>query len=150
MIATAAPIMDERRIAMLVAENLRRSSKGDMDWLLQKDILEARKYTLARSRAMAKNRDFGETLMVVELGIIIQLGKLLSNEDPILKGLKSIVVVDGDGEACGVCLEEMKEGDETRAMECMHRFHPCCIAQWLKMKKTTCPLCRHQMQSINH
>ncbi|XP_048229452.1 E3 ubiquitin-protein ligase RNF167-like [Ricinus communis] len=61
-------------------------------------------------------------------------------------GLKSVVVVDGDGEICGICLEEMEQGDETKAMDCMHRFHPSCIAQWLKREKNTCPLCRHQMR----
>ncbi|XP_048229485.1 E3 ubiquitin-protein ligase MPSR1-like [Ricinus communis] len=88
-------------------------------------------------------------LQEVELGFMVQLRRILARDakdDLVLKGLRSVVVVDGDGEVCGICLEEMKQACETKAMDCMHRFHPSWIAQWLSRKKNTCPLCRHQMQ----
>eukprot|EP00884_Botryococcus_braunii_P009551 jgi/Botrbrau1/18598/Bobra.0367s0040.1 len=42
---------------------------------------------------------------------------------------------------CVVCLEEYAESDVTVVrLPCSHLYHPECIEQWLKLRKT-CPLC---------
>ncbi|EEF35350.1 zinc finger protein, putative [Ricinus communis] len=138
-------------IAMFQAQYLHKISQGNTNAaVLQRPaIVKARKLALASSLARETKRSFEEVMQEVELGFMVQLRRILARDakdDPVLKGLKTIVVVDGDGEVCGICLEEMKQGCETKAMDCMHRFHPSCIFQWLSRKKNTCPLCRHQMQ----
>ena len=44
-------------------------------------------------------------------------------------------------EHCSICLDEFKEGDELRLVECSHNFHIECLDKWL-MLKNTCPICR--------
>jgi len=44
-------------------------------------------------------------------------------------------------EHCSICLDEFKEGDELRFVECDHNFHKECLDKWLLLKNT-CPICR--------
>ncbi|CAO2203353.1 unnamed protein product [Urochloa humidicola] len=49
----------------------------------------------------------------------------------------------GAGAECAVCLAEVRDGDEARALpRCGHRFHAACVDAWLRRRHTTCPLCR--------
>ncbi|CAO2162301.1 unnamed protein product [Urochloa humidicola] len=49
----------------------------------------------------------------------------------------------GAGAECAVCLAELRDGDEARALpRCGHRFHAACVDAWLRRLHTTCPLCR--------
>ncbi|KAL6850043.1 hypothetical protein ACP4OV_020670 [Aristida adscensionis] len=48
----------------------------------------------------------------------------------------------GQREECAVCIAELRDGDEGRALpRCGHRFHAACVDAWLR-RHTTCPLCR--------
>ena len=42
---------------------------------------------------------------------------------------------------CVICLDEMNDNDEIRALSCGHVFHTNCIRAWNRRKKT-CPVCR--------
>ncbi|WVZ71408.1 hypothetical protein U9M48_019999 [Paspalum notatum var. saurae] len=49
----------------------------------------------------------------------------------------------GAGAECAVCIAELRDGDEARALpRCGHRFHAACVDAWLRRRHTTCPLCR--------
>ncbi|CAK9184410.1 unnamed protein product [Ilex paraguariensis] len=102
---------------------------------------------LAWSRARADCRDFETVLRETQHAISVNLARLLADTvDPVLEGLREVVVVEEDEDVCGVCLEEMKRGDEARAMGCMHKFHGHCIFKWLK-QKDVCPLCRYHIHN---
>ena len=40
---------------------------------------------------------------------------------------------------CTICMEEFKNGDELRRLNCLHIFHKNCIDPWLK-KNGFCPI----------
>ncbi|XP_050237976.1 uncharacterized protein LOC126687457 [Mercurialis annua] len=134
------------QIATMHAELLQNVADGSIisDVVKQYEAVRRRKDEVSRSLARDTNQRLKEAECAVEWTFKKLVTKKMARDDPVLKGLKSIVVIDGDGEICGVCLEEMKEFDETKAMDCMHMFHRSCIAQWLTRNKITCPLCRHQ------
>lgn len=48
----------------------------------------------------------------------------------------------GSDEKCMVCQCEYEEGDEMRALPCLHKFHKDCVDEWL-LRKGECPVCRH-------
>jgi len=43
--------------------------------------------------------------------------------------------------ACAICLEDLKTGQQVKALGCAHLFHGKCINSWLK-QKLKCPLCK--------
>ena len=52
----------------------------------------------------------------------------------------------GSLESCGICFEELKDGDEVRDLPCGHNnFHTSCLDQWLLTCNRSCPLCRHNV-----
>ena len=52
----------------------------------------------------------------------------------------------GSLESCGICFEELKNGDEVRDLPCGHNnFHTSCLDQWLLTCNRSCPLCRHNV-----
>lgn len=72
----------------------------------------------------------------------------LSSQDQhgrIVASLPTFVVRSGSGAGaeCAVCIAELRDGDEGRALpRCGHRFHAACVDAWLRRRHTTCPLCR--------
>lgn len=47
-----------------------------------------------------------------------------------------------DDATCGVCLEDLADGDEVTLLQpCMHCFHAGCGSRWIQLR-ATCPLCR--------
>ncbi|CAD6251875.1 unnamed protein product [Miscanthus lutarioriparius] len=46
-----------------------------------------------------------------------------------------------DDMKCSICQEEYMEGEEVGRLPCEHRFHVCCIGQWLR-QKNWCPICK--------
>ncbi|KAK1417550.1 hypothetical protein QVD17_26679 [Tagetes erecta] len=42
---------------------------------------------------------------------------------------------------CSICLEGFKDGDELINLDCMHRFHSCCLFPWIEVCGA-CPNCR--------
>ncbi len=54
-----------------------------------------------------------------------------------------LVVDNGTGATCAVCIEDYESGDELRALDCGHAFHKDCIDPWLITKRACCPVCKH-------
>jgi hypothetical protein len=50
-------------------------------------------------------------------------------------------------ENCAICLEDFKEFERVKILECKHNFHPDCIDPWLKKYSNKCPLCRDENKS---
>jgi len=49
-------------------------------------------------------------------------------------------------ETCAICITDFKEGDETRILPCLHKFHASEIAEWEQICPcATCPLCKTPM-----
>lgn len=46
-----------------------------------------------------------------------------------------------EDEACAVCLENYKEGENLRILPCKHEYHKSCIDPWL-LNHRTCPMCK--------
>ncbi|KAE8692940.1 Alpha/beta-Hydrolases superfamily protein [Hibiscus syriacus] len=101
------------------------------------------KTRLVKSRACEANRDLETTLMEVKYEVATELAKILSKSiDPAFAGSEGVKIVEEDGGACGICLEDMEKGEEVRALAaCGHKFRYCCISMWVK-RKQDCPLCR--------
>ncbi|KAL4284203.1 hypothetical protein GQ457_16G007430 [Hibiscus cannabinus] len=115
------------------------SDKETMEW----KACDAMKKELAMSRARETNRDFETTIMEVQWEVAIELGRILAETiDPAIAGTEDVTIEEEDGEACGICLEDLKKGEVVRAMGvCGHKFHCHCIMKWVK-RKQNCPLCR--------
>ncbi|OQU86792.1 E3 ubiquitin-protein ligase EL5 [Sorghum bicolor] len=65
--------------------------------------------------------------------------------DRLVASLPTFVARSGSGAGaeCAVCIAELRDGDEGRALpRCGHRFHAACVDAWLRRRHTTCPLCR--------
>lgn len=57
------------------------------------------------------------------------------------------VNLDPEYKACSICLDDFKDGDELRILECCHRFHSNCIDGWMK-SHTTCPICKKDFKNF--
>jgi hypothetical protein len=57
---------------------------------------------------------------------------------PVATGVNKSVI---DDIKCSICQEEYKEGEEIGQLPCEHRYHVCCIGQWLR-QKNWCPVCK--------
>ena len=44
---------------------------------------------------------------------------------------------------CGICLEQMKTGENLYLVFCGHKFHTECMDRWLK-EDNRCPLCNYR------
>ena len=52
---------------------------------------------------------------------------------------------------CNICLEQFKENEYKRIVECGHNFHKRCIDKWInKYNNFTCPLCRTDLFAKAH
>ena len=47
-------------------------------------------------------------------------------------------------ETCSVCLEDFKDGDTIKKLNCNHIFHKDCLEPWLN-ENNNCPLCRQNI-----
>lgn len=47
-------------------------------------------------------------------------------------------------ENCAICLEDFKDLERVKILDCKHNFHPDCIDPWLKKYSNKCPLCRDE------
>ena len=43
---------------------------------------------------------------------------------------------------CSICLNDVRETRNSKAIRCGHVFHSHCLENWKKMGKVTCPTCR--------
>uniref|UniRef100_A0A914IB25 RING-type domain-containing protein n=1 Tax=Globodera rostochiensis TaxID=31243 RepID=A0A914IB25_GLORO len=51
---------------------------------------------------------------------------------------------------CAICLQPLLASEDVKKLlSCQHTFHPNCIDTWLGIGKTTCPVCRCQVNPID-
>ena len=50
---------------------------------------------------------------------------------------------------CSICLEEVRETRNSKAIRCGHVFHSRCLENWKKKGKVTCPVCRKVFDGSN-
>jgi hypothetical protein len=43
---------------------------------------------------------------------------------------------------CPICIDNLKEGECYRVLDCDHTFHKKCIDRWFKKDHSDCPMCR--------
>jgi hypothetical protein len=43
---------------------------------------------------------------------------------------------------CPICIDNFKEGEYYRTLDCTHSFHKKCIDRWFKKDHSECPMCR--------
>jgi hypothetical protein len=58
-----------------------------------------------------------------------------------LKDVKMTSGIIAENQACTVCQEDFKVGENTKKLPCEHYFHDECINPWLQ-SQNTCPMCR--------
>lgn len=51
-----------------------------------------------------------------------------------------------DDAQCQICLDDFSCGDKLHTLPCSHVFHAECVAEWLKEKSCSCPVCRHEFK----
>jgi len=56
-------------------------------------------------------------------------------------GEEELVGLTESQKCCNVCLEDFKEGDEVRQLDCCHAFHKKCIDRWIS-QVASCPICK--------
>ena len=49
---------------------------------------------------------------------------------------------------CSICLDEFKEDDILKKLNCEHIFHKDCLEPWLNNNNRNCPLCRTDINII--
>ena len=63
-----------------------------------------------------------------------------------IKGIGKYKKVTKDSEllevVCPICLENFKENEYYRTLECTHSFHKKCIDRWFRKDHSDCPMCR--------
>ena len=47
---------------------------------------------------------------------------------------------------CSICLEEFKNEDILKKLNCTHIFHKDCLGIWINNNNKTCPLCRRVVE----
>ncbi|CAF1010866.1 unnamed protein product [Didymodactylos carnosus] len=53
-----------------------------------------------------------------------------------------------DNLQCAICMDEFKQGEEAKRLNCTHHFHEPCISRWLRLHGT-CPTCRVTLDGQN-
>ena len=60
-----------------------------------------------------------------------------------INSINTLVICDElPDNICSVCLEEFKEDDILKKLNCEHIFHKDCLEPWLNNNNRNCPLCR--------
>lgn len=62
---------------------------------------------------------------------------LLVNEFTVENSLK----FSEENKSCAICMVNYEVGEKYMILECLHRFHECCVKEWFK-QKNTCPICK--------
>lgn len=65
---------------------------------------------------------------------------------PIFWNVRLRAVDQGNNE-CPVCAIEFEVNDAVALLPCGHYFCKDCMTQWMNHEKSTCPLCRHDLQA---
>ncbi|KAL3506402.1 hypothetical protein ACH5RR_031784 [Cinchona calisaya] len=112
----------------------------------QLNLLKLREITkkLAISRVKENPQlDFEAVLAFAETKVAVELANIVSKiAEPVLNAVKWIEIDENDENVCAICLDEMVNAIDLRAMNCNHAFHGNCILNWLS-RKLECPVCRY-------
>ncbi|MFM7858532.1 MAG: RING finger domain-containing protein [Flammeovirgaceae bacterium] len=46
-----------------------------------------------------------------------------------------------ENKSCAICMVNYEVGEKYMILECLHRFHECCVKEWFK-QMNTCPICK--------
>lgn len=55
---------------------------------------------------------------------------------------------DGLAPRCTICLMDYEEGEELKALPCLHKYHVACIDHWLA-SNNLCPVCKHEVDKVD-
>lgn len=110
---------------------------------------------MSASRAVARSHSDDEGIQVSIDTIkdhvrVVEAGDgMVPAEETAVKALleKETAGVEGDGESCVICMEELPRGTHAVLMPCSHVFHGACIGRWLE-NSHYCPVCRYQMPPV--
>lgn len=124
---------------------LKRREQAHMDAVAAQRPPETRLLSAEEVAAVAKTAVFSSNERVLSFlrgagscgGAHASAGDGDVNEDD------KLVVDNGTGDTCAVCIEDYESGDELRALDCGHAFHKDCIDPWLITKRACCPVCKH-------
>ena len=117
--------------------------------------LERMLQLMANPRFQQQHRNSSHThhqIMLIPLSQMLRTG-ILRRRQP--RGANSEQIEDNSGKfvlqdkekltdenkSCTVCLMEFENGEELRALPCLHLFHPDCVDRWLQ-QNPKCPTCR--------
>jgi|TARA_Y100000389_G_scaffold184930_1_gene203816 hypothetical protein len=65
------------------------------------------------------------------------------NRNVNINSINTLVVCDDlPDNICSVCLEDFKDDDILKKLNCTHVFHKECLEPWLNNNNRNCPLCR--------
>eukprot|EP01062_Namystynia_karyoxenos_P069467 TRINITY_DN6495_c0_g1_i3.p1 TRINITY_DN6495_c0_g1~~TRINITY_DN6495_c0_g1_i3.p1 ORF type:complete len:292 (+),score=67.24 TRINITY_DN6495_c0_g1_i3:72-947(+) len=59
----------------------------------------------------------------------------------------SLEQLSEENKRCPICLCDFEEGEEVRALPCLHVFHPECVDRWLKDNRV-CPTCKKDITDM--
>jgi hypothetical protein len=57
---------------------------------------------------------------------------------------KALEEMEENQKTCNICLEDFKDGQEMRKLDCSHAFHRECIDRWLS-QVASCPICKREI-----
>lgn len=49
---------------------------------------------------------------------------------------------------CAICINDLRDGDNVRTLQCNHTFHRSCIDLWL-LRRADCPLCKQSVRQVS-
>ena len=83
---------------------------------------------------------------MVEYNIVHETLSTNDYSTRIMQKIQKIHVCKSLEKECYICLDSVKENPTMRQFACTHTFHPKCISQWIRMKRTEkCPVCRQDL-----
>ena len=65
-----------------------------------------------------------------------------------LEDVNELNELNDENKICPICLEEYKNNDMIKKLNCNHIFHSECLKKWLSVK-AVCPTCRNDLRQNN-
>eukprot|EP00930_Biecheleria_cincta_P086037 TRINITY_DN75406_c0_g1_i1.p2 TRINITY_DN75406_c0_g1~~TRINITY_DN75406_c0_g1_i1.p2 ORF type:complete len:209 (+),score=53.02 TRINITY_DN75406_c0_g1_i1:57-683(+) len=130
-----APEVEEeaQQLAQQLAEQLAVTCNND----------EMRKIFL---EALAKFAPFGQTSEAQQLASA-QAAVKVPDALQVVQACSNLHKAKNGSGQCSICLEDIKEGQWSRMLPCLHSLHKKCATKYFKVPgvKACCPVCRHSV-----